>query len=536
MTSGGVPAIDFGGINKFSQNQPASFRDAMAAIPGSGADWNPRTREGSGSPGACSVSTKCYLPNVLVEQWIMPRLNALDNLRVFLRTAVTGTTRDAVTGAVTSVTAVQRTPRDAASEWTQRLSDELPDWYDPKPSHMFTKQTIVLRGSVFVEATELGDVLATSGLPFLQGIETPHENSTRVLDVNCGQAATLTFYAARVARGDPMPPPAPSHGSSEGKPWKVNLTGSDFRHTWSWRRAFCASNRSLDAVNVGDITQQNLGNDLDTAYLLVSIADARAQALSAEGWRGGVNLTALRMLEERAYGWLSLLQTSAYAIDEEEGRAPGSAGAWGGRIALNRTTSGTQHGLSKMVYWRDTRRAVGVGGFKLLHEQLRDNPNPQLGTQFADAVALGEYNDDTHHLRNASQPGYATMCDYPAYMSGAGEGAKPYYIPLRALMVGSAQPSCWKVAELSCKLEHAPAPVRVDHRRSGRWHGGSDGAERLERHCAGARPCCRGTVVSELHPCGATAELDRFAAASPNQCGYDMRSGEVHRRGPRRCQ
>ena len=73
------------------------------------------------------------------------------------------------------------------------------------------------------------------------------------------------------------------------------------RHTWSWRRVFCAGNRSLQAVNVGDITQQNLGNDLDTAYLFPSLADVRAEAASAAGWRGGVNLTALRMLEDRAY-------------------------------------------------------------------------------------------------------------------------------------------------------------------------------------------------------------------------------------------
>ena len=54
-------------------------------------------------------------------------------------------------------------------------------------------------------------------------------------------------------------------------------------------------------MNVGDITQQNLGNDLDTAYLFPSLADVRAEAASAAGWRGGVNLTALRMLEDRAY-------------------------------------------------------------------------------------------------------------------------------------------------------------------------------------------------------------------------------------------
>jgi hypothetical protein len=51
-------------------------------------------------------------------------------------------------------------------------------------------------------------------------------------------------------------------------------------------------------VNVGDVTQQNLGNDLDTAYLFPSLANVRAEA--ASGWHGGVNLTALRMLEDRA--------------------------------------------------------------------------------------------------------------------------------------------------------------------------------------------------------------------------------------------
>jgi hypothetical protein len=84
------------------------------------------------------------------------------------------------------------------------------------------------------------------------------------------------------------------------RPWTKPLTEVEFRHTWSWRRAFCAGNRSLSAVNVGDITQQNLGNDLDTAYLLPPMEAVRAEATGVGGWRGGVNLTALRMLEDRA--------------------------------------------------------------------------------------------------------------------------------------------------------------------------------------------------------------------------------------------
>ena len=64
-------------------------------------------------------------------------------------------------------------------------------------------------------------------------------------------------------------------------------------------------------------------------------------------------------------------------------------------------------------YWRDTRRAVGVGGFKLLHSQLRDNGPDGVaaeGTPFADTVALGDYNDDCHHLASS-------VCTYPAYVT-----------------------------------------------------------------------------------------------------------------------
>lgn len=79
----------------------------------------------------------------------------------------------------------------------------------------------------------------------------------------------------------------------------------------------------------------------------------------------------------------------------------------GSRLTLNKTVSGTAHGLSKMVYWRDTRRAVrGVTGFQLTHPPLRDTPGA-TGVHFNDSVALGDYNDDTHHLQMPS-------CQYPA--------------------------------------------------------------------------------------------------------------------------
>lgn len=45
------------------------------------------------------------------------------------------------------------------------------------------------------------------------------------------------------------------------------------------------------------IAPQNLYNDMEASYLFA------ADAFSAVPWRGGVNLTALQMVEQRAYGW-----------------------------------------------------------------------------------------------------------------------------------------------------------------------------------------------------------------------------------------
>jgi hypothetical protein len=463
MTSGGVPAIDFNEPNSRMDNQPASFISAMKAIPvevGTPGEPTPHGRcpatvpadvawpcniMGAGSEGACSVSTQCYLPNRLVEEWVMPRLNNAKNLRVFLRTAVKRALRGAG-GRVVAVEVVQRTPK--VDEWSARLSAELPDWYSPVDSKAFSKRVLNITAAVFIEATELGDVLASASpaLPFLQGIESPQENSSDLTILShCGQAQTLTFYVQRYSAAAPEPPQPLPVGNCAGSPWTANLTDEAFRHTWSWRRALCAgSNRSLAAVNIGDITQQNLGNDLDTAYLFLPMEAVKAEAVGAAGWAGGVNLTALRMLEDRAYGWMSLLKTSATNLS--------SLPFTGNNLGLNYTTSGTLHGLSKWPYLRDSRRAIGVDGFKLLHTQLKDTAG-NTGTRFPDSVALGDYNDDTHHLAKS-------VCEYPQYMSGGGSGGKPYFIPFRALMVGGA-PNLLVAGKLMAQSFHANSNTRL---------------------------------------------------------------------------
>ena len=69
-------------------------------------------------------------------------------------------------------------------------------------------------------------------------------------------------------------------------------------------------------------------------------------------------MTALAMLEQRAFGWFHAY-SSFFPNRLKE------------RLGLNRSFTGTGTGLSKMPYIRDTRRAVGLGGFRLTHSDQR---------------------------------------------------------------------------------------------------------------------------------------------------------------------
>jgi hypothetical protein len=372
------------------------------------------------NPGACWVSIKCFNPGPVVAAWIAPALAAAPNLRVYASTAVTGVARDAATGAVTSVSAVQRAPVAGTTGWDRPLSAALPDWYSPDDSAWFTKTALTFDTSsaAVVEATEFGDVLATGGLGYAQGPEAPYENSTGTLNF-CGQGTTLPFY---VTYGTTLaPPPWWPPGAPGGEPF--SLANSSWARIWSYRRIEAASpNASLDVVSPGETSVQNWGggNDFDTGYLF----DAAPPPLPGAAWAGGVNLTALAAAEARAWGWVG------YYINASDPRiAP--------YLTLNASIAGTTTGLAKMPYLRDARRAsAGIGGYRMAYADVStpDPARPGYAVRPADAVALGDYFYADIHKEKA---GY---CPYPPYLANT-TGARPvlpYYIAFRALTVDGA--------------------------------------------------------------------------------------------------
>ena len=425
LTSAGVSAIDFGPWNYYPPNLARSFSSLVNFT--------------SAAHAGCWVSYDCFLPSTLVEGWIMPTLAALPNLRLFLRSVVISTTRDRSSdGLLTSVTVVSRMPTNPSSEWDNPLSETLEDWYSPENSTAFTKQVFELHAEVFIDATEFADVLVTSGAPFTQGAEYPHENSHES-DASCGLAATLVFFMelSEHAVNVSLVPA----GSDAGIrfPYKEWATQEQWNMSWTYRRGLCNGSQGMSAVNVGDVTQQNWINDVDDAYYFVPMTwNGTWGAARNSSWRGGVNLTAQKMLEDRAYGTFRFLLNTTHLFQ--------------GHLGLSLAATGTNTGLSKMPYLRDTRRAVGIDGYRFSYasEDYYNASYPYTGEQLYDVVALGDYlYADMHKL---------TICELPEYQWK--NETKPYYIPFRALTVMNA-PNLLVAGKTMAQTFHANAATRL---------------------------------------------------------------------------
>jgi hypothetical protein len=181
---------------------------------------------------------------------------------------------------------------------------------------------------------------------------------------------------------------------------------------WTYRRI-----RGRAAPATGDICLQNWGysakdreggNDYPFAYLFTSRADAAAERAD---WRGGIDLAAMGGAEDRAFGWHQWFRRHA-----PEGIDPG-------RISLCPSVLGTGHGLAKLPYIRDTRRAIGLDGFVLRFADLTGPADQRTGTVFPDRVALGAYPADIHPISG---------CTMPEYLVEAHD-TLPFCIPFRAL-------------------------------------------------------------------------------------------------------
>ena len=416
LTASGVPAID----EAWHTIKPADGGEPynVSAIARTPANITPNflaLLQAIGNPGGCWVSRFCFCPDGFVERQLTPlEAAAGDRLVVFRETVVKRVELSDARDRIVAIECIARTPRPEVPDrgYDRLPSADLADWYSAADSPRFTKRTIRFEaedgGTVFLDATEWGEVLALSGQRYLQGPETA-DGALEGSDT-CGQATVFCFaqqlHAEPVGEPDrPVKATELGYGAYRDKP-------DAWAKIWTYRRI-----RGRGPPATGDICLQNWGysakdheggNDYPFAYLFKSRADAAAEA---EDWRGGLNMDALAAAEDRAFAWHQWFRAHA-----PDGIEPG-------RIALCPSVLGTAHGLAKLPYIRDTRRSIGLDGFVLTFADLTGPAAQRTGTVFPDRIALGAYPADIHPISG---------CTMPAYLTKAHD-TLPFCIPFRAL-------------------------------------------------------------------------------------------------------
>ncbi len=419
LTASGVPAVDEAWHKLVDPKTKAVLLD-VAAVARDPRNMSPLFRDmldRSGVGGDGWVSRFCFEPKLFLEKEIEPLLAARRaRLTLFRNTVVKRV--DADGAAITSLTLIQRTPLPGVAwgGYDQLLSEDLADWYDPRPSGRFDKRVFRIgalrkgvNSVVFIDATEWGELLALAGAPYLQGVEKVDGETEG--DDRCGQSTVFGFVEQLTA--EPVVEPPTNHAA-------INLGYGDYAdrpdawaQIWTYRRI----RGRQPGPHVGDLSLQNWGysrrrqeggNDYPFGYLFKSKADAEAERAD---WRGGIDLATLAGAEQRALAWHEWLKAHAPAPFRPE------------QVSLARGALGTGHGLSKLPYIRDTRRSIGLEGFLLKASDLGGPASQKTGTAFPDRVALGAYAADIHALAN---------CIYPSFAEHPGD-TLPFYIPFRAL-------------------------------------------------------------------------------------------------------
>ena len=420
LTSSGVPAIDEAWHTiQSADGTPPYFVSKVARLPANMTPRFLRLLQAIDPRGDCWVSRFCFCPDAFVTAQLDPLERACgDRLTVFRDTVVKRVTLSPDGRRIEALECIRRTPRAgvAVGGYDRLPSEDLADWYAASDSARFTKQTLRFvsrrdRPTVFVEATEWGEVLALSGKDYLQGVEEADGSLVTAPGADtCGQATVYCF--AEQIHPEPVGEPDRHVHATDMGYGAYGDKPDAWTKIWTYRRL-----RGKGAPATGDICLQNWGysqkhgeggNDFPHAYLFTSKAATAAQVAD---WRGGVDVAALAAAEDRAFAWHQWFRRQA------------PAGIDPGRIALAPAVLGTGHGLAKLPYIRDTRRAIGLDGFVLRFADLSGPAARRTGTVFPDRIALGAYPADIHPVSTCRMPEYAV----------AAHDTLPFCIPFRAL-------------------------------------------------------------------------------------------------------
>ncbi|MEM6254622.1 MAG: FAD-dependent oxidoreductase [Cyanobacteria bacterium P01_D01_bin.156] len=343
-------------------------------------------RYGRQNPGDCWVSAVCFLPKdaheILVDMLNEASDQGGGQLKWFPSTVIKELQiEDAmVTGAI----AIQHRPALGTSPLnTEPLSQYIEDAYRYEDSERLAKTVIQFQPSghdgpadwYVVEATETGELIALSGIPYRLGLDpisflNPSSPSVTG-DPYCTQGFTYTFAMERTAAAQPQEKPdyydiyAP-YFSFERE--RDNINYIDF--VFTYRRILAPGKRpekrifGVSDIQPGDISMQNWtwGNDyrpgtsVDNLIYSAEQLESTGQ-LEPGGWLGGLRVDTLRRGEKNAFSYYYWLVTAL--TDSQLGYGTRDVDPHHRFLSGFDAPMNTAHGLSKHPYMREGRRIVG---------------------------------------------------------------------------------------------------------------------------------------------------------------------------------
>ena len=315
------------------------------------------------NPGGCWVSGLCFEPKVAVESLdaLIDPLVHSGKLSLFLRTALVQATISR--GSLRSVLAY-----DLVHHRLQRLN-----------------------GKIFIDATELGDLLPLSGATFRQGAdarsETGEPDAPTTSNPNALQSFTYPFVLAPGSTASLAVRKPPSYdrdrdrftfnvGNESGQPTHFGMfatTPGTPGSFWTYRRLI-AHEQFIKARYSSDLSMINWdSNDVcDAAYLSTDPVE-QAQAMQHG-----------KQVSLEFAWWLQ------HEAPKDNGQGRGYP-----ELFLRNDVLGTTDGLSQFPYIRESRRMLAL---KTIREQDVAEPwqSGARAATFNDTVGIGFYPIDIH--------------------------------------------------------------------------------------------------------------------------------------------
>ncbi|MBA3991980.1 MAG: hypothetical protein C0469_00540 [Cyanobacteria bacterium DS2.3.42] len=288
-----------------------------------------------------------------------------------------------------------------------------------------TNKVIEVKAKIVIDATELGDLLPMAGLAYRSGAESRSDTGEPHAPVDARPENVQDFtypFVIEIKPGEKHVIEKPAHYEDFNSQGKFSLEGYPMFSTkllgegdemrieklpfWEYRRLISAKLfESKDYPN--DLSMINW-NSNDLRMQNIIDVDAKTQA------------ERMALAKALSLGFLYWLQTEAPRDD---------GGAGYPEFKLRKDILGTEDGLSKYPYIRESRRIIGL--HTIVEDEIVVATNPGARAHhFSDSVGIGHYPVDIHGEQ-----------DVP----GAAQRTKPFQIPLGALIPKDAAnllPAC----------------------------------------------------------------------------------------------